>query len=220
MQLLGFKIPPLLSPQKLTQDIRLLCEKNNCTALARIRLAACRGNGGISDGSDQLHYTIEAWPLGQSINRLNENGFIVDIYPDARKSCDRLSNLKSANYLPYVMAARYAKQQQYNDALVLNMHDRVADASIANIFLVKDHTLYTPSLEEGCVNGVMRRWLVETFGAVETTVSVADILAADELFLTNAIYGIRWIKQFRTKTYTGSEPGKIHRQLVKEVWGL
>ena len=218
MRMLGFRIPPLLTPQKLEQDILKLCEKNKCTALARIRLSASRGDGGINDGNEQLHFLIEAWQLEGSINQLNENGFIVDVYPVARKSCDRFSNLKSANYLPYLMAARYAKENKYNDALVLNMHDRIADASIANIFFIKDQTLYTPGLDEGCVNGVMRRWLLEKYGAVETIVTTEDLLTANELFLTNAIYGIRWIKQFRDNTYILSESAKIHRELAGQLW--
>ena len=93
--------------------------------------------------------------------RFNENGLIIDIFPDARKSVDIFSNLKSANYLPYVMAAIWAKENKLNDALILNQHDRICDSTIANVFWVKDNKIFTPPLNEGCVAGVMRRKILE-----------------------------------------------------------
>ncbi|MGZ8559798.1 MAG: aminotransferase class IV, partial [Chitinophagaceae bacterium] len=158
---MGFDIPALLTTEKLKEQIILLCEKNNCGAWARVRLSVFRGNGGLYEGSNELQYVIECWPVNDPVNHLNDNGFVIDIYPHARKSCDKFSNIKSANYLPYAMAARYAKENKLNECLVLNTHDRIADGTLTNIFLIKDKKIVTPSLSEGCVGGVMRRYLVE-----------------------------------------------------------
>ena len=185
--------------------------------MARVRLSAFRGNGGLYEPGNGLHYLIECWPLDLSVNDLNPNGFDIDIYPHARKSCDKFSNLKSASYLPYVMAARYAMENKLDDCLVLNTYDRIADSTIANIFLIKDETLITPSLTEGCVNGVMRRWMIERFKVEETGLAIEDILSADGLFLTNAIYGLRWVKQFREKTYSNLQAAKIHAVLRNSI---
>ena len=67
--------------------------------------------------------------------------------------------------------------------------------------------LFTPGLEEGCVNGVMRRHLLTELKAAgipgkEMLLLSGDIKNADEIFLTNAINGIRWVRQFRDKIYT------------------
>src|SRR5690606_18679385 len=101
------------------------------------------------------------------------------IYPDAIKHHDQFSDIKSANYLPYVMASRFAKLNHFDDALLLNTNGMVADASIANIFLLKNKKLFTPSLSQGCIAGVMRRWLIENYDVVETGVSIQDLLDAD-----------------------------------------
>jgi branched-chain amino acid aminotransferase len=215
---MGFEIPASVTKEKLKQQILLLCEKNNCYVLARVRLSVFRGNGGIYEGNNDLQYVIECWPVDESVNQLNKNGFIIDVYPDARKSCDKFSNLKSANYLPYVMAARYAKENKLNDCLVLNMYDRIADGTIANVFLINDETIITPPLSEGCVSGVMRRYLMEQHEVKETVLTIEDILSADELFLTNAMYGIRWVKQFRDKKYSNLKTSKIHNELIKLLW--
>ena len=149
--------------------------------------------------------------------QLNENGLVIDIFPDARKSCDKFSNLKSANYLPYAMAARYAKENKLNECLVLNVHERIADATIANIFLIKGDRLITPSLNEGCVNGVMRRYLIANIKVEEGEIAETDIQDADEVFLTNAISGIRWVKNFREKSYSNLQSRKIYKDLIQTI---
>src|SRR4030095_15242568 len=104
-KILKFDIPPMFTEQKIRKEVTRICEKNNCNDLARIRLSVSRGNGGLYDCDHQFSYLIECWPLEKNINLLNKNGLVIDIFPDARKSIDIFSNLKSANYLPYVMAA-------------------------------------------------------------------------------------------------------------------
>jgi len=155
-----------------------------------------------------LQYIIECWPLDESINKLNENGLVIDVYPDARKSRDIFSNLKSSNFLPYTMAAIYAKENKLNDCLLLNESGNIADATTANLFIIKDGMITTPALSEGCVNGVMRRYLLERlkgedrgFKTEESIITIDNLLHADEVFLTNAIKGIRWVKRFRGTTY-------------------
>ena len=218
LEQMGFVIPALLTTEILKHQIMLLCEKNKCDAWTRVRMSVFRGNGGPYDRSNDLQYVIECWPLNDSVNQMNGNGFVIDIFPDARKSCDKFSNIKSANYLPYVMAARYAKENKLNECLVLNTHDRIADGTIANIFLINDEKIMTPSLNEGCVNGVMRRWLIEQFKTKEAVLTMDDLLTADELFFTNVVHGIRWVKQFRDKAYSNLISSKIHHELVKTIW--
>jgi len=218
LEILGYRVPQLLTPGKLQQEIQLLCKNNKCERLARVRLSVSRGNGGIYDETDELQYLIECWPLSESSNQLNENGYSIDVFPDARKSCDVFSNIKSANYLPYIMAARYATVNRLNDCLVMNVHERIADASIANIFLIKNGKLTTPALSEGCISGVMRRYLLQEFKAEETILSIEDVRAADEIFLTNAVNGLRWVKEFRNGKYDHQVASEIQDRISKAIW--
>lgn len=198
---LGFVHPVHFTREHIRQLILLLVDKNRCGELARVRLTAYRGNGGIYDGEIDTHFTIESWPLTAAANKMNENGLDIGVYPDARKSTDLFSSLKSANYLPYVMAAHYAKKQKWNDALVLNTQARLADASIANFFIVRHGVIITPPLSEGCVAGVMRQYLLDRIEVIEQPLLPTDLLTADEIFLTNAISGIRWVKHCEGKDY-------------------
>ncbi len=214
LETLKFKTPAFFTKQKISEQVKELCKKNDHEGSARVRLSVSRGNGGLYDWDDKCSYLIESWPLEQNNRSLNENGLVIDIFPDARKSIDKFSNLKSANYLHYVMTALWAKENKLNDALILNQHDRVCDSAIANIFWVKDENLFTPPLSEGCVAGVMRRKILNLNQSIkEANLTESDLLKADEIFLTNAISGIRWVKQVRDKTYGNKVTGSIFTQL-------
>jgi len=223
IKLLQFGIPSLFKVANLQKEILAVCKKNKCEGLARIRLSVFRGDGGLYDETKNLHYLIESWPADKTVNQLNKNGLTIDIFPDLQKTCDVFSNLKSANFLPYVMAAQYAKAHQLNDSIVSNVKGKIADATIANVFLVKKDLIITPALTEGCVNGVMRRYLVEKlkgshFDMREGVVTKNDLETFDEVFLTNALYGIKWVGQFRNKKYEHTTTLKIYEEFLAPLY--
>lgn len=221
MDRLQYVIPNHFTREGLETSVLQLCKQNGHSALVRVRLTIYRADGGLYDPED-LHprYLIESSSLSPADIDLNEKGLIVDIYPDGIKSCDSLANIKSNNFLVYAIAALYAREYRLDDCLVQNNHGRLADSTIANLFYSKDRQLYTPSLAEGCVAGVMRRFLLSTLPAAgfpvhERPVTIGDLLDADEVFLSNAIRGIRWVQTFRTSRYTGHLSRTIHNQLIK-----
>jgi branched-chain amino acid aminotransferase len=221
--LLKFDIPSLFTQQKLEKIITELCQKNSCEQLGRVRLSVFRGNGGLYDEARTLEYIIESWTLDDTANQLNENGLVIDIYPGARKTCDSFSNIKSASFQPYSMAALFAKENKLNDCLVLNSKGNIADSTIANLFLVKNDRIITPSLSEGCIDGVMRKYLLGQlqsagYKTVETEISEDELEKADEVFLTNAIKGIRWVRSFRDKTYGHSLTTEIYDRFIKPLF--
>lgn len=215
LHLLQFEIPPFFSKEVIEKKIVELVSKNKQENAARVRFMIFRGNGGVFDPENlKPNYIIESWPLTIP-QHLNENGLVVDIFPDARKSCDIFSNIKSNNYLPYILAGLYAKKNKLNDCLVLNSHERLSDSVISNIFLIKEKIIFTPPLSEGCVAGVMRRWFLERFDlkpfrVVEKELTEQDLFDAEEFFLTNAIYQVRWVKSFRDKNYANKNIRDIY----------
>lgn len=218
LETLKFRNQAHFTKQKISEQVKELCKKNNNEGSARVRLSVSRGTGGLYDCDNKFSYLIESRPLEQNHAILNENGLVIDIFPDARKSIDQFSNLKSANYLPYVMAAIWAKENKLNDALILNQHNRICDATIANIFWVRDQGIFTPPLNEGCVAGVMRKRILDLKQSIkEKNLAENDLLNAEEVFLTNAISGIRWVKQFRDKIYDNRIAEEIFTQLSQTI---
>ncbi len=219
MQILCFDIPKHFTPENLQADILALAKKNGHNNFVRVRLNVFRGDGGLNDAIN-LHpnYIIQTWELPESNGVLNINGLVIGVYTEAKKNCDILSNIKHNNYLVSVMAAIKAKEEQWNDAVILNNFDRICETSIANIFLIKDGVLITPSKTEGCVEGVMKnhlikelrtgKWLVE-----EKPITQTELLNADEVFITNSIYNIRWVKQLGSKVFDSNQIQKIYTDL-------
>jgi branched-chain amino acid aminotransferase len=202
--------------QDLEAQILELCQKNGNPPRSRVRMVVFRDDA--DPISPTLHYIIESWPLPGE-HALNDKGLVIDVFPDGRKACDTLANLKSNNYLLYTLATLYAQKHALDDCLVLNSQNRLADSTIANLFYVKNGQFFTPPLSEGCVAGVMRRHLLENmphagFPIVEKPVTSEDLLNADELFLTNAIRGIRWVRSFKSTTFTNSLTASLFHQLI------
>ncbi len=201
LELLSFKRPRYFTREYLLRQINDLSSKNKHTEAARVRLTIFRGDGGLYDQENDLpNYIVQTWPLSSETLKLNKKGLVTGIYTKAKKTSDAFSHIKTNNFLPYVMAALWAKENKLNDAFVLNNYDRIADASIANIFLVKDGKIKTPALSEGCINGVMRRYILaslkkENIPFEETMIYPEDIAEANEIFLTNSVQGIKWIRQ-------------------------
>ena len=214
LRMLKFDISRLFNPDMLEQQINLLIKKNKLSG-ARIRLEVIRGDGGLYDTkSHSPIYIIQCWPLEATQDKLNENGLRLCIYEDAKKTIDQFSSLKHNNYLPYFMGAIAAKEQQCNDAVILNSNNNICDSTIANIFIISQNRIITPALSEGPIAGVMRNFVLQQlrqngFDVTETTVSREMLLTADEVFLTNSIYNIRWVAEIENRKYLNDLTRKI-----------
>lgn len=223
MQVLQFAIPKYFNPDKIQEEVLAIAKKNGHEKAARIRITIFRGNGGLYDAADNFpNYIIQTWALPVGNGEWNSNGLVLGIYDEVRKSCDVLSNLKNNNYLPYVMGALKAKKEKWNDAVVLNSYGRICDATIANIFVVKKEIIYTPALSEGCVAGVVREYLIRKlsdydFTCLEKEITIEELLAADEVFLTNSIYNMRWVKRINDTEFTNTVALKIYAAVMPTI---
>lgn len=221
MGFLRFLIPNGFTRERLTREILELCDRNGKPARSRVRLVVFRNEGEIFDPAGSApKYVIESWPLDPQSPELDAEGLVIDVFPSGRKACDPLANLKSNNYLLYLLAAGYAGEHSWNDCMVLNSRDTLADTAIANLFYFRAGRCYTPPLSDGGVAGVMRRHLLATmpdagFPVEERTVTIRDLLDADEVFLTNAIRGIRWVAAFREARYKNILTTALYQKLFK-----
>lgn len=224
LPLLYFELPKHLTSTKLLDEVLHLAAKNNGLYASRIRITIFKGEGGLWETpSSSFNYLIQCWPLEQPDFYMNENGLDTGVFEAGRKTCDAFSHLKSNNYLLYAVAALHAKQQKWNEAVVLNQHGRICDTTIANLFFVSGSEIHTPSLSEGAVAGVMRGYLLEQMQKTGISVqqdayTVQDLQQADEIFLTNAFYGIRWVKQLGDQQYKFSRSAYFFQQFVKPLF--
>jgi branched-chain amino acid aminotransferase len=223
MKVLQFDIPKHFTVDRLQQEIISLVKKNNHYNAARVRINIFRGDGGLYDAKNYSpNYIIQSWTLPEGSGEWNSNGLIAGVYKEVKKSCDILSNLKHNNYLPYVLAALNAKKEKWNDAILLNTHGRICDTTIANIFLIKEQIISTPSLSEGCVAGIIRKNLIQElsrspFKVIEKEISMEDLLNADEVFFTNSIYNLRWIQRIENREFSNTVTRKIYDSIISTI---
>tara|TARA_R110002049_G_scaffold29171_3_gene99111 strand:+ start:1174 stop:1845 length:672 start_codon:yes stop_codon:yes gene_type:complete len=175
---------------------------------ARVRLTVFRNNGGLYlPQTNDVSYIIEASVLDSPFYTLNNEAYEVELFKDFYVNPDMLSTLKTNNKAINVVGSIYAAENGYQNCLLLNNEKKVVEALNGNLFLVKDQLIKTPSLKDGCLNGIVRKKLIGILGALdnynfeEAFISPFELQKADELFITNAITGIRPITKYRKKEY-------------------
>ncbi|MCF8244588.1 MAG: aminotransferase class IV [Saprospiraceae bacterium] len=205
-RLLSFELPTNFTPTFFKQEIEKL---TNAAGNWRVRLSIWRGDGGFYTPETNLpEFLVEPTPLLSPTFELNEVGLSVGFYqkyllPQTTPSYAPNGPsvplpIKTSSALHQVLAAIAKTAAGLDDCLMLNTARRVACATSSNVFLVKNGELFTPPLTEGCVAGTMRAVLFDMVGKLgipcnETPVVPKDFKDFDEIFLTNAIHGIRWV---------------------------
>lgn len=189
----------------------------------RCRFSLFRGGGGYyRPKTDRGMYTVELYALEEHQHTLNQAGLMVDIWPEMRKPINELSRHKTINCQYYIMAALWSRQRGLDDCMLQNERGNIIESSAGNLFIVSNGVLYTPSLADGCLGGVMRAQIINLALAngikvYECSLNPQNLLAADELFFTNAILGIRWVGAYRTKRYAHKLSGTLMELLVSST---
>jgi branched-chain amino acid aminotransferase len=195
------------SLELLRNQIQGLLSRNNITKGGRVRITFYRKSTGYYlPHSDDVNYLIESEPLLENEFILNPIGKTVDIFTDFKKDVNKLSIFKSLNAQLYIMAALHSKEKNLDDALIQNNKFAIIESISSNLFIVSNGVLYTPSLTDGCIAGTMRMNIINIaldnkIKVYECTLNPQNLLAADEIFLTNAVKGIEWVVAYRTKRY-------------------
>ncbi|NDF61075.1 MAG: 4-amino-4-deoxychorismate lyase, partial [Crocinitomicaceae bacterium] len=217
------RIPTYFTPSFFNDRILELTELSNINEGGKCRVSLDRAIGGtyIPD-SNEVNYFIEVYPYSSNYFELNSKGYEIDIYTDIKKQKNFLSNFKTKNGLLYIMTAIAAKEKQLEDLLIVNEKGSILESSNSNIFLVSNGVLYTPSLEEGCLAGTMRMQIINLalqhgIKVYECSILPQNLLAAEEVFLTNSIRGIVWVGGYRTKRYFNTLGRKLQSYL-NDYW--
>lgn len=129
----------------------------------------------------------------RSINYHSEDykkGFKVRISNLRRNAYSTIPYIKSINYIENILEKQRAIEEGFNETLFLNTDGYMAESSSGNIFLIKDDKIYTPSINCGLLNGILRQWVLNNFHVIEGNFTLEDILNSQGAFLTNSVMGI------------------------------
>jgi len=115
----------------------------------------------------------------------------------------RLAGIKHLNRLEQVLARAEWTDPAIFDGLVLDTAGQVVSATAANLFILRDGQWLTPPVEACGIAGLLRAWvLANAPGARVAALAPADVLAADEIFLCNAVRGILPVRRLEAREWT------------------
>lgn len=209
MRMLRMEIPMNFTLEFLEEAILNLVAANDLgNQAARVRLTVFRTDGGLYlPESNNIQYTIEAIKMASAFYLLDESDYEVELYKDFYVNPDILSTLKTNNKIVNVTGSIYASENGYQNCLLLNTSKMVVEALNGNIFLRTGNTLKTPPLKDGCLNGIIRKKIIEIvtktedLQMLEASITPFELQKADELFISNSILGIRPITKYRKKEF-------------------
>lgn len=128
--------------------------------------------------------------------------------------------VKTLNYLGSALAKQEARRQGADEALLLNQQGRVAEASVANVFVVHGRTLSTPPALDGCLEGINRGAVLSLardsgFSVSERSLGRRDLLAADEVFLTGSGAGVVGVRSLDGRAIGHGRTGEVTLELER-----
>jgi branched-chain amino acid aminotransferase len=215
LMILQFDLSDGFTKEFLSEEIKKLCENNSAYVRARVRLNIFREDGAVLlPVGNKPVFVIETAAYPEE----NLTPLRLTIYKGEMKSTGVLSNLKTNNYLLNILAIQFAKDNGFDDAIILNSRGNICEASSSNLFMVQKGVLFTPALSQGCVAGTKRRELLDIlpslgFQVEETIITKEMIFEVEEIFLTNAIRPIRPVICIDNTYYSRELTGMLVRLL-------
>ena len=225
LRIMRMEIPLSFSPEFLEKEIRDLVSANQLeNAPVRVRLTFYREEGGFyTPQTNDVGYCFTCQVLSSPFYLLNDSFYEVELYKDHYLPSGLLSTLKTNNRALNVLGSIYAKENDYQNCLLLNENKNVVEALNGNLFLVVGDTIKTPPLSEGCLKGITRGKVLEIlsqlkdFTVKEEPISPFELQKADELFVTNVIVGIQPISRYRKKEYSSTVAKELLAKLNVKV---
>ncbi|MFT4062962.1 MAG: aminotransferase class IV [Edaphocola sp.] len=198
---------PCVDTDKLSDAIIDVVKANHLPERAVVRLQL------FPEGEQTTSFVINTQPPPEPGPPLSI-GWVPFVVTDRQST----SHLKTASRLIYHYADTVRKKKGWDDLLLLNNENCFVESTISNLFLIKDQKIITPPQSDGCIAGVMRRHLINSgeilgMAVEEASISFDDLNNATEVFLTNAVRGIRPVAKVNNRLF----PTELGYQLLSIV---
>ncbi|MDB4088123.1 aminotransferase class IV [Flavobacteriales bacterium] len=201
-------VPEYFTFEYFNNQIKSLLQHNGIHKGGRVKLTIYR-KGEIASYFSETNepgFIIEAESFPDNEFTLNSEGIDIDVYRDIMKPNNKYSSYKTTNAFFYVDAIIDAKQKGLGDNLLINEKNNIIESTNSNFFIVSNGVLYTPPLSSGCVGGTMRMKVINLalengIKVYESPITAGHLLSCDEIILTNAIQGVKWVRSYKTKRF-------------------
>ncbi len=174
-----------------------------------LKIIVTRGSGGRGyspRGCDQPTYIVTLYPWPDYPEHFSRRGVDLMLCQTRLSRNSALAGFKHLNRLEQVLA-RSEVGQDFQEGLVRDTADQIIEATMSNLFLVRDETrLVTPSLQNCGIEGIARSCIISVLldmkvDVVVMPLTLEEVVQAKGLFLTNSIIKIWPVKQFQETTY-------------------
>ncbi len=184
------------NPEQIRGDLlRLIAANNALEAAARVSFV--RNGGGLWSAktgrdTDYLMFTAELspWPVSSRLA----------VSPQARHAASPFAGVKVLSWVGNVATLEEAQERGFDETLLLNERNEVAECTAANLFVVRGGKLLTPPLDSGCLPGVTRRAIFEAapragLEIIEQPLLLDQVRTADEIFITSTTREIMPVRE-------------------------
>ncbi|MDN3292654.1 branched-chain amino acid transaminase [Streptomyces ficellus] len=208
--------------EELVEAVRELCRVNGQES-CYIRPIAYLGYGemGVAPQLDAVRLSIAVWPWGSYLgDKAETEGCRLIVSNWQRNSNQTVPPLAKATgaYVNSALAKVGAQRAGYDDALMLTANGHIAEASAANLFLVRDGALITPPVSDGILPGITRDSVI-TFArdlglpVTERSIPRSEVYIADEAFLTGTAAEIVPVASVDERPVGAGGVGPVTKQL-------
>lgn len=224
MRICRMEIPMNFTMEYFESQILNLIQSLNNSNSYRVRFTVYRDSEGFYlPKSRNVQFIVTASSLDSNLYVFGKEHYEVELYKDFYVSKQLLSTLKTNNKMLQITGSIFAEENGYANCLVLNDEKNVVEALQSNIFMKTGNVVSTPPVSDGCLNGIMRKQILEILKKIEgievkeTSISPFDLQKADELFLTNVISGIQPITKYRKKEYPTEFASDVLKRLNAKI---
>jgi len=220
---LGFKIP--YTVEEIDQACRDVCAQTGLTE-AYIRPVAWRGSEqmGVSAQNNRINVAVAAWDWGSYFDPAERLKGIRLALAEYRRPDPRTAPVKAKAaglYMICTLEKHRAEAAGYADALMFDWREHVAEATGANVFLIKDGVLHTPT-PDCFLDGLTRRTVIELahkrqMQVVERTILPSELDSFDECFITGTAAEVTPVSEIGPHKFT---PGQISETLLNDYMAL
>ncbi len=213
LNLIGARIPELLQNEReLFRITKRMLNKNKFFRSGHIIIH-------LSIHNQNVHTLITSTPFKEIDFPFSEQGLLLHFSELKKFSGNPLSKFHFFHQFNEDVEKAVISCSSYQNAIFFNENNVVCDTIGANIFMLKNKTLITPSLETGCAEDILRSIILEIavflgLKVLESgSIKKEDLFQMNELFLVSMQNGIQWIMGIENKRFVRQKSIQIHQKL-------
>lgn len=195
---------------------------------AIIKLIVTRGEGGRgyrTPANLTPTIVVQLSEFSPASSQPNQQGIQVTVCQQRLSHSPLLAGIKHLNRIEHIMARMEWDEPHIQEGLLLDQQGHLIEGVVSNLFWCRGQQLYTPSLAQAGVNGVMRQYIIDqlapsaSLSVTEVSAPIETLLSADEAFVCNSVQGLWPITQCHGQVMVAGDITQQLQQSVGKLWG-